>query len=132
MPGPDVTQQQLRDRSWWTGPEVYVVVDDYDLVVTSQGSPMAPLVDLMAQARDVGLHVALTRRSGGASRSMYEPVIQAMRDLSMPGIVLSGSPDEGQLVGNVKPMPSVPGRARLVTRSGGVQVVQLAWTDPVH
>mgnify|MGYP002714412339 CR=1 FL=1 len=33
--------QQLRDRSWWTGADVFVVVDDYDLVVTSSGSRAA-------------------------------------------------------------------------------------------
>lgn len=130
VPGPDVTPEQLRGRSWWTGAELFLVVDDYDLVVTSQGSPLHPMVDLLAQARDVGLHVALTRRSGGASRALYEPVIQSLRDLGMPGLVLSGSPDEGQLIGNVKPSPSVPGRGRFVTRAGGTQVVQVAWTDP--
>ena len=33
IPGPDVTPDQLRTRSWWKGAEVYVVIDDYDLVV---------------------------------------------------------------------------------------------------
>ena len=28
IPGPDVTPDQLRNRSWWTGAEVFVVVDD--------------------------------------------------------------------------------------------------------
>lgn len=131
VPGPDVTAEQLRTRSWWTGPELFVLVDDYDLVVSSQGSPLAPLVDLLPQARDVGLHLVLARRSGGASRALYEPVIQSLRDLSSPGLLLSGSPDEGQLVGALRPVPSVPGRGRVLTRAGGVQVVQTAWTDPV-
>jgi S-DNA-T family DNA segregation ATPase FtsK/SpoIIIE len=131
VPGPDVTADQLRTRSWWTGPELFVVVDDYDLVVSSQGSPLAPLLDLLPQARDVGLHLVVARRSGGASRALYEPVIQSLRDLSSPGLLLSGSPDEGQLIGSLRPVPSVPGRGRVVTRAGGVQVVQTAWTDPV-
>ena len=25
-----MSQQQLRTRSWWSGPEIYLVVDDYD------------------------------------------------------------------------------------------------------
>ena len=41
IPGPDVTPEQLRNRSWWTGAEVFVVVDDYDLVATQQTSPVA-------------------------------------------------------------------------------------------
>ncbi|MFF1530591.1 type VII secretion protein EccCa [Cellulomonas sp. NPDC058312] len=130
MPGPDVTPEQLRNRSWWTGAEVYVLVDDYDLVATSSGNPLAPLVPLLAQAGDVGLHLVLARRSGGAGRAMYEPVLQALRDLAAPGLVLSGSPDEGALIGGAKPVPGVAGRAQLVTRDHGRQVVQLAWTPP--
>ncbi len=130
MPGPDVTPEQLRARSWWSGAEVFVLVDDYDLVSTSTGNPLAALVPLLAQAGDVGLHLVLVRRSGGAGRAMYEPVLQALRDLAVPGLVLSGSPDEGALVGGAKPVPSVPGRAQLVTRDEGRQVVQLAWSAP--
>ena len=130
IPGPDVTPEQLRQRSWWSGAEVFVVVDDYDLVATQQSSPVAALQPLMAQARDVGLHLAVARRSGGASRALYEPVIQSMRDLAMPGLMLSGNPDEGPLIGNLRPTPLAPGRGRLVTRDAGTQTVQTAWTDP--
>ncbi|MGO4342256.1 type VII secretion protein EccCa [Pedococcus sp. 2YAF34] len=132
LPGPDVTPEQLRNRSWWTGAEVFVLVDDYDLVVTSAGSPLAALVPLLAQAGDVGLHLVLTRRSGGASRASYEQVMQTLRDLATPGILLSGSPDEGPLIGNIKAVPAVPGRGRLVSRETGNNVVQLAWTPSRH
>ncbi|MGL5930809.1 MAG: type VII secretion protein EccCa [Dermatophilaceae bacterium] len=130
LPGPDVTPEQLRARSWWTGAEVYFLVDDYDLVVTSSGSPLRPLVPLLAQAGDVGLHVILTRRMGGVSRALFEPVLQTVRDLGAPGILLSGSPDEGMLIGRVKPSPQPPGRARVVSREIGDQVLQLAWEPP--
>ncbi len=130
LPGPDVTPEQLRQRSWWTGAEVFVVVDDYDLVATAQGSPVQSLQPLLAQARDVGLHLVVARRSGGASRALYEPVLQSLRDLAMPGLLLSGSPEEGPLLGTLKPAPAAPGRGRLVTRDRGVDVLQLGWTDP--
>ena len=84
----------------------------------------------MAQARDVGLHIAVARRSGGASRALYEPVIQSMRDLAMPGILLAGSRDEGALIGNLRPGPAQAGRGKMLTRDRGAEVVQLAWTDP--
>jgi S-DNA-T family DNA segregation ATPase FtsK/SpoIIIE len=130
IPGPDVTPEQLRNRTWWTGAEVFVVVDDYDLVATQQTSPVALLQPLLAQARDVGLHVVVARRSGGASRALYEPVIQSMRDLAMPGLLLSGSPDEGPLLGNLRPIPLPAGRGRLITRDRGTEVIQTAWIDP--
>ncbi|MBI9114363.1 type VII secretion protein EccCa [Sanguibacter suaedae] len=132
LPGPDVTAEQLRARSWWTGAEVFVLVDDYDLVATSMGNPMAPLATLVAQASDVGLHLVVARRSGGAARALYEPLLQALRDTAAPGLLLSGSPEEGPLVGSARPVPSVPGRAQLITRERGREVVQLGSTRPVH
>ena len=132
LPGPDVTPEQLRNRTWWTGAEVFLLVDDYDLVVTSAGSPLAALVPLLAQAGDVGLHLVVTRRSGGAGRASYESVMQSLRDLASPGLLLSGSPDEGPLIGNIKAVPAVPGRGRLVSRESGNNVIQLAWTPSRH
>jgi S-DNA-T family DNA segregation ATPase FtsK/SpoIIIE len=57
-------------------------------------------------------------------------VLQSLRELAMPGLMLSGSPDEGVLIGNIKPAPLPPGRGRLWTRERGTEVVQIAWTDP--
>ncbi len=126
LPGPDVTQQQLRERSWWTGPEIYVVVDDYDLVSGASSNPLLPLVEYLSQAKDVGLHMVLTRRTGGASRAMFDPIIGRLRELSVDGLVMSGSKDEGHLIGNARPSKLPPGRGVLVTRAGGEQLIQVA------
>ena len=71
----------------------------------------ALLVDLLPQARDVGLHLIITRRAGGAGRALYEPVLQRLRELGTPGLVMSGDRDEGALVGTVRPCPSRPAGA---------------------
>ena len=84
LPGPDVTQEQLRNRSWWKGPELFVIVDDYDLVATQAGNPLQPLSEFLPQAKDVGLHMIVTRRTGGASRSTYDPVIGKLKEISSP------------------------------------------------
>jgi S-DNA-T family DNA segregation ATPase FtsK/SpoIIIE len=130
LPGPDVTAQQLRDRSWWTGPELFVLVDDYDLVASGPANPLQPLLEYLPQARDVGLHLVVTRRAGGASRALYDPVIQRLRELSAPGLVMSGPVDEGALIGPVKPSLLPPGRGRLLTRREGVRLIQLAHLPP--
>jgi S-DNA-T family DNA segregation ATPase FtsK/SpoIIIE len=129
-PGPDVTPEQLRARSWWTGPECFVLVDDYDLVAAGPANPLLPLLEHLSQARDVGLHLVLTRRAGGAGRAIYEPVLQRLRELGTPGLVMSGDRDEGALVGTVRPGPQPPGRGWLVTRRDGARLVQLAALDP--
>ncbi len=118
MPGADISQQQLRDRSWWSGPEIFVIIDDYDLVVTSSGNPVAQIVEYLPHAKDIGFHLVIARRSGGAARALYEPVIARMRDLVSPGLIMSGSKDEGNLLGTVRASAMPAGRGTLVTRSG--------------
>ena len=130
LPGPEVTQQQLRDRSWWKGSELFVVVDDYELVATSTGNALAPMIDLVSQAQDVGLHIIIARGMGGAGRAFFsDPIIQRMKDAANPGLIMSGTRDEGALFGNVRPTPLPPGRGTLVSRAG-VGLIQIANLAP--
>ncbi len=130
LPGRDVTPDQLRSRSWWSGPELFLLVDDYDLVAGGSVNPLLPLLPFAAQARDIGLHVVLTRRSGGAGRGMYETFISRMREYGSPGLVMSGDREEGTLLGSAAPSRMPPGRGWLVTRREGKQLIQLAWLPP--
>jgi DNA segregation ATPase FtsK/SpoIIIE, S-DNA-T family len=130
LPGPDVTPKQLRDRSWFTGPECFILIDDYDLV-SAGPNPLTPLLDFLAQARDVGLHVIIARRSGGAGRALFEPIMARLRELATPGLILSGDGDEGSLIG-VRPQQLPPGRATYVTRRDGARMVQLAYLPPTE
>lgn len=126
LPPGDVTQQQLRDRSWWQGPDMYVLIDDYDLIPGgSMNHPLGPLLEYLPQARDVGLRVVIARRIGGAGRAIMDPVIGRLKDLSCHGLVMSGTKDEGALFG-VKAQPMPPGRGMLMSRSVNSDVVQLA------
>ncbi|MFF0338324.1 type VII secretion protein EccCa [Kribbella sp. NPDC004875] len=109
----------------WTGPQIHVLVDDYDLVAGQTANPLNGLVDYLAHGRDIGLHVVITRRTGGAGRAIYEPLIARLRDLGTPGLLLSGDRSEGPLLGTVRPQPLPPGRARQVTRRGDVNLIQL-------
>ncbi|HEY3479020.1 MAG TPA: type VII secretion protein EccCb, partial [Streptomyces sp.] len=130
LPGPEVTQEQLRNRSWWKGPELFILVDDYDLVATSTTNPLRPLADFLPQAKDVGLHLVVVRRAGGGSKALYDPIIGKLREIAAPGLVMSGSRDEGALVGTVRASPLPPGRGTLVTRKFGKQLMQVSWIDP--
>ncbi|MEU4427315.1 type VII secretion protein EccCa [Actinoplanes sp. NPDC024001] len=132
LPGPDVTPEMLSDRSWWKGPQLYVLVDDFDLVASVQPNPLTPLLEFLPQARDIGLHVVITRRIGGAGRALFDPVIGRIRELASPGIMMSGPREEGPLFGTLKPQPLPPGRAWMVTRKHGSRLVQLAWTPPAR
>ncbi|GAA1946746.1 type VII secretion protein EccC [Amycolatopsis minnesotensis] len=130
LPGPDVTPEQLRNRSWWTGPELFVIVDDYDLVVTQTNNPLRPLSDYLAQAKDVGLHVIAARRTGGASRALYDPILGKLKEIAAPGMVMNGSRDEGVLLGTVRPSAMPPGRGQLVSRKVSKKLLQVSWIQP--
>lgn len=130
LPGPDVTAEQLRDRSWWRGLEMYVLVDDYDLVASSAGNPLLPLVPYLAQGRDVGLHLVIARRTGGAGRAQFDPLIQALTDLGSPAVLFSGDRAEGRLAHGVTSAPLAPGRAQLARRGHPAEMVQTALVPP--
>ncbi len=131
MPGPDVTPEQLRNRSWYDLPDAFVIVDDYDLVATSSGNPLQPLLEYLPFARDLGLRLILARSSSGAGRSSFEPVMQRTKELGAQGLILSGDPGEGPLMGNLKATSLTPGRAQFITRKRGAQLVQTGWL-PAH
>jgi S-DNA-T family DNA segregation ATPase FtsK/SpoIIIE len=127
LPPPDLTPDQLRARSWWSGSDLYLVVDDYDLVGTSQSNPLIGLVELLPQARDIGLHLILSRAMGGAGRALYDPVLQRLKDMATPALIMSGTKEEGGLFGDVRPKPLPVGRGQLVERRRGVRLVQTAY-----
>ncbi|ONK16065.1 type VII secretion protein EccCa [Streptomyces sp. MP131-18] len=128
LPGPDITPEQLRNRSWWTGPEIYLLVDDYDLVATSRGNPLASLLDFLPHARAMGLNVFITRQAGGAGRAVLEPVLGRMKELNFPAVLLSIPKDEMPIWG-VKPAQRARGRGLLLHRRLGNVPVQLAHED---
>jgi S-DNA-T family DNA segregation ATPase FtsK/SpoIIIE len=130
MPSPDVNQAQLKARSWWSGPEIYVLVDDHDLVATPAGNPLAAVGEYLAYARDLGLHLIVARRSGGAERALFEPLLTGLRELGCMTLTMSERPDGGAPWGAGRPARLPPGRGLLVTRAGDEQLVQVAWSSP--
>ncbi|MER6512593.1 type VII secretion protein EccCa [Nonomuraea sp. NPDC001636] len=131
LPPANLTPEQLRARDWWKGSDLYIVVDDYDLVATSN-NPLLPLVELLPQARDIGLHLIMSRAMGGLGRAMFDPVIQRIKDMASPAVILSGSRDEGFLFGNVRAQPQPPGRGFVVDRRFGSRLAQTAFWPPAE
>jgi len=130
LPGATLTQQQLRDRSWWSGPEIYLIVDDYELITGAGTDPLAVLLELLPHARDIGLHLVLARRAGGAARAMFTAVPSALRELGSTGLLMSAGPEEGALLGSARPVRLPPGRATLIVPGRADERVQIGWTAP--
>ncbi|MEC4019187.1 type VII secretion protein EccCa [Streptomyces sp. H27-D2] len=126
-PKPDITPQQLRDRSWWQGPKFFVIIDDYELVTSGNNNPLTALLEHLPFARDVGIRFIIARSTAGANRSLFESFMQRIKELGAQGVVLSGDPSEGDLMGNIRPRPMPPGRGVFVSRKRGTGLVQLGW-----
>ena len=112
----------------WSGPRYVILFDDYDLVAGPTGGPLAPLLDVLAVGGDVGMHVVLARRVGGSARGAYEAVFGRLRELGSPGVLLSGDPGEGPLLGGTKAQSQPPGRGLLVQRGERPVLIQTAFS----
>ena len=111
------------------GPRIVVVVDDYDLLTTGGQSPMDAFLPYIAAGRDLNLHFVLTRRASGASRSLYDPFVQAVMESGCAGLVMAGDPAEGQLFTGARPAAYPPGRGLFVRRGDRPALIQTAVAD---
>jgi S-DNA-T family DNA segregation ATPase FtsK/SpoIIIE len=130
MPPRNATPRQLRERSWWSGPEIYVVIDDYDLVGSAGGNRLTSLSEVLPHSRDLGLHLLVARRSSGAARAMFEPLLGGLRDAGSMTLLMSGNPDEGLTIGSIRASSMPPGRGTLITQRGSPQLIQVGWSPP--
>lgn len=115
-----LTGSELMNLGKWAGPQYMVLVDDYDVVCTSLDSgmgmpdnPLKSLTNLLRQGGDAGLHVILAQSVSGISGSV-DAMRKRLRDMNSPGLILSGSPMEGPLIGAQKAAMAPPGRGYLV------------------
>jgi S-DNA-T family DNA segregation ATPase FtsK/SpoIIIE len=125
LPGPGVTPDQLRRRDWWTGPRLFVFVDDYDYVSQGRGSLLGPLLDLLPHGAEIGLHLVLARATSGAGRAMMmDDILRRLWEIGTPGLLFSCDRQEGTFLGDAPARRLPGGRAQLVTRRAGAVLVQ--------
>ncbi|WP_037917619.1 type VII secretion protein EccC [Actinacidiphila yeochonensis] len=125
LPGPEIDPDRLPLRDWWQGPQVFLVVDDFEMVAGGQlggSSPFEPLFDHLAQGNELGLHLIVARSANGAGRAIGDPLLRRLLEVNTPALMLSCPPTEGAFLGNVKPRALPPGRGLYITRRGQTQV----------
>ncbi|MFE3445403.1 type VII secretion protein EccCa [Nocardia sp. NPDC059180] len=131
-PPDSVTTRQLAERSWWSGPEVFVVVDDYHMVVQRGAlNPLEPLKEILVDGRDTGLHAILARNIAQADTALYDNVIGQVKNLNCSGLIMDGTRQDGVLLGDVRPTKQPPGRGILTEPMlSRRDLVQSAWIPP--
>jgi S-DNA-T family DNA segregation ATPase FtsK/SpoIIIE len=130
LPAADIPPARLRLHDWWTGPQLYLVIDDYDMVGNMSENPFAPLVEFLSQGTELGLHVVLARSANGASRSMNDLLLRRLVEVNTPVMMLSCPPSEGYIIADVKPRQLPAGRAQYITRRGRLQVQTAIAPEP--
>ncbi|RSS83756.1 type VII secretion protein EccCa [Streptomyces sp. WAC06614] len=123
VPSADIAPARLKLRDWWTGPELFIVVDDYELVGAGAGAhPFAPLLEHLAQGTELGLHLIVARAANGVGRAFNDPLLRKLQEVSTPTLLLSCPPSEGVFFDGVKPRNLPVGRGLYLTRRRTVQV----------
>lgn len=125
LPGAEITAAELAARSWWEGPDIYLLIDDLDLV---PDGALHDLVELLPHSRDIGLHVVLTRKSGGVGRALFGPFLAGLKDQTPALLLLDADREEGAVLG-VKPSAQPPGRGVWQVRGSVVGTCQVALTE---
>ncbi len=118
----------LTGEPTFTGPRIVILIDDYDILTTAGQQPLTPFLPYISSAQDIGLHFVLARRTAGASRALYEPLLTALRETGTTALVMTGDRTEGQLFPGLYASQQPPGRGTLVRRGRPHQVIQTALT----
>jgi S-DNA-T family DNA segregation ATPase FtsK/SpoIIIE len=116
----------------WTGRHLFLFIDDYDSLGTTSSGPLSPLIEYLTIGSDIGFHIVVARRVGGMSRSAFEPLMQRLREMSTPALIMSGDPQEGKIMHNQAAALLPPGRGYLVRRNQPSTLIQVVYTEPAQ
>ncbi|MGL5910140.1 MAG: type VII secretion protein EccCb, partial [Phycicoccus sp.] len=111
---------------------VVVLVDDYDVLASAGTEPLRPLLPHLPLARDLRVHVVLTRPVAGATRAMFDAALQAVRDTGGSTLLMSGERSEGQILPRLYAERMPPGRGLFVRRGEAPHVIQAAHFRPLR
>lgn len=127
-PPPGLSAEELLSRTWWSGPEIFLIIDDIQQFPPGFDSPFQKAAPWVTRAADVGLHVIATRTFGGWSSAGSDPLLRALHQANSPLLVMDADPDEGFIRGKMKGGPLPRGRGLLMAEDTGV-FVQVAATE---
>lgn len=110
------------------GPQIVLVVDDYDAVTSGGRGPLGPLAAYLPSSRELRLSVVVSRPAAG-TQAVYDQVLQALRDGGATSFLMDGERGEGSLPG-VRPERLRPGRGWWVQRGSRPRLAQAAAFPP--
>jgi S-DNA-T family DNA segregation ATPase FtsK/SpoIIIE len=133
-PQSGVDARTIRDRTWFEGPELYILVDNYASIMSQQGV-VCPLDEIVKHlgAENRGVHLIISTNATGlmGASTMNKP-LKAMMSMNAPILMLNGPLNEPPITGLKKKFAERrPGRGELVNAVESTSdIVQVAWMDP--
>ncbi|HUO41308.1 MAG TPA: type VII secretion protein EccCa [Mycobacterium sp.] len=125
LPPDHATQAELAAGVRWSGPQIFVVVDNEETIQSwdsgmsfapgAAGYPLEPLLGFLDRGREVGLHLLVSRRIGNWGRAVASPLVGRMLQLNVPGVVMDGPRAQGEIMGGVTASTQPAGRGIYVT-----------------
>ena len=124
------------EKARWrfTGPRLFIVIDDFTLLNVpgySSMSVVAPLEPVVSRGRQMGVHFLVASSvKNWMSTTGGNKIISGMSAAGAGVLILDGARDDGPIVAGIRATPRVPGRGELVYPKSGRQVIQVA-TPPL-
>lgn len=135
-PGAGLTVEQIRDRTWYSGPEVFVVIDNANMLFGQgfglQDIQLDAVLDLVSR-NGLGLHVFATMPAAGfGAVRMGHKLVRALESAGAPTLMLSGPPAEGVIWPGtgIRFQSRRPGCGSLVDGYSRNRIVQVPWLEP--
>ncbi|OBB05347.1 type VII secretion protein EccC [Mycolicibacterium conceptionense] len=127
LPQADLGMADTCEKSW-TGPEIFLVIDNAERLPAGYDHVFAPLVEAANAAEDVGLHVIYSRQFGGwMNVSGRDPLLATMLQANADLLVMDSDSDEGFVRGRWRGHPMPQGRGFLMGTGGSGSYVQVGW-----
>ncbi|TXI55757.1 type VII secretion protein EccCa [Mycolicibacterium mageritense] len=141
----ELSPEEAATRRFWEGPEIFVVIDNAELLPTynSPDYPFAPergatpmevkpsLVNLLQEASQLGFHVMYSAQlnQAFALAVTHNPLFSTLRNMYSPTMILDGDPALPVIASNVRPVAQErPGKG-LWVETELVGTALAAWTE---
>lgn len=113
------TVEERRARSWWTGPEIFIVVDDYAAVANAAPTAFAPLAPHWGNAPMLGVHAVVACPMTSANRALQQGQSLPRLNYENGGsnLLMDGLRNDGPVL-NIRLERRQRGRGILLTTDG--------------
>jgi type VII secretion protein EccCb len=129
QPPPGTTQDEMMTKKFYSGPEIFVVIDDAG-VWSTMDNPLMNLGPHVEGARDTGLHIfAGTAVANWNQVAIGSSVLGKLRASLAPILIMDGRRDAGKVVADIYAEPQRPGKAIYFTRTGTTGAL-IGWSTP--